>query len=522
MDNKEQQPSEAVEVKAEKKKNKGSNIGADATLLTFSKIATSAIAMVMAMLLSRFRTVDEYATYNKILMVVNLITSVLMLGLPKSLNFFLAKTDSQKEKKRFLSFYYTLNTILSFFVGLVLVISVDLIEKCVNNDMISSFLYFLALFPWTKIICASVENLLIVYKKAKMLVAYRVLNSAALLLAVLLVQWLGLGFRQYMLFYVIVEAAFSLAVYFIAAGVSGGIYPYISGKMLKTVLAFSIPLGLASVVGTLNIELDRIIISFFMDNESYGIYSNAAKELPVTLISSSFTAVLMPAMVRMLSKEENKRALKLWGNATSLSMIIIAVIGVGCFVYAEEVIKILYGTQYIEGVWVFRLYSLHLLMRCTYYGMVLNSIGKTGFIFWCSIGALASNAVLNVVLFIAFKPFGEAAQMVAPAIATLISTTAMAILQLMVTSKALKESFCDVFPWKQAAGILLLNIAFGAVFWAAKRFIPLETYMPSLNIDGFDGEVLESLVLGVVWGITYFALTFKTILKKWKALKVKD
>ncbi len=501
-------------------KKKGSNLGADATLLTFSKVATSAIAMVMTMLLSRFRTLEEYGTFSQILMIVNLVTSILMLGLPKSLNFFLARTDDKEEKKKFLSLYYTLNTILSFLVGLALVLSVGLIERYFENYTIRSFLYFLAIFPWTKIVCASVENLLIVYKKPKALVAFRILNSAALLLTVMVVQWLGWTFKDYMLLYVLVEAVFSIVVYIIAAKVSGGIRPYIGKKLLKTVLAFSVPLGLASVVGTLNIELDKMLIGFLMDTESFAVYTNAAKELPVVMISSSFTAVLLPQMVRMLKKEDHYGAIKLWGNATTLSMILIAIIGVGCFVYAEDVVKILYSEKYIEGVWVFRIYSLHLLMRCTYYGMVLNSIGKTGFIFWCSIGALASNAVLNIVLFKVFEMFGQS--LIAPAVATLVSTTAMALLQLAVTAKSLKIKFREVFPWKQSALILLVNISFGVLFYFIKIFAPIDTWFGNMTLLGkpVDGSVVESLMLAGVWCIAYFAVMLKPIKKKWRNLKV--
>ncbi len=504
----------------EETKKKGSNLGADATLLTFSKVATSAISMVMAMLLSRFRTTTEYGTYSAIMIVVNLVTSILMLGLPKSLNYFLARTDDKEEKKRFLSLYYTLNTILSFIVGLALVLSVRLLESSFNDPNISNFLYFLAFFPWTKIVCSSIENLLIVYKKAKLLVGFRILNSMAVLLTVILVEFFGGSFKDYMLFYVIVEAVFSISVYIIAAGVSGGIRPYINLKLMKTVFAFSIPLGLASVVGTLNIELDKFIIGIFMEPSSLGIYTNAARELPVVMISSSFTAVLLPQMVRMLKKEDHYGAIKLWGNATTLSMMLIAVIGVGCFVYAEDVINILYGSQYIEGAWVFRIYSLHLLMRCTYYGMVLNSIGKTGFIFWCSIGALASNTILNIILFKVFAVFDQS--MLAPAVATLISTTAMALLQLAVTAKSLKVKFSEIFPWKQSALILLVNIAFGVLFYFIKILAPIDTWFGNTTLLGkaVDGSIVESLILGCVWGITYFIVMFKPIKKKWRNLKV--
>lgn len=503
-----------------KVKKKTDNIGADATLLTFSKVATSAIAMVMAMLLSRFRTTEEYGTYSAIMIVINLVTSILMLGLPKSLNYFLARTDDKEEKKRFLSLYYTMNTILSFVVGLALVLSVGILENSFDDPNISNFLYFLAFFPWTKIVCSSIENLLIVYKKAKLLVGFRIVNSLAVLFTVVLVEFFGGSFKDYMLFYVIVEAVFSLSVYVIAAKISGGIRPYLNTKLIKTIFAFSIPLGLASVVGTLNVELDKFIIGIFMDPGSLGVYTNAARELPVVMISSSFTAVLLPQMVKMLKKEDNRGAIKLWGNATTLSMMLIAVIGVGCFVYAEDVINILYGSKYIEGAWVFRIYSLHLLMRCTYYGMVLNSIGKTGFIFWCSIGALASNTILNIILFKVFAIFDQS--MIAPAVATLISTTAMALLQLAVTAKSLNVKFREVFPWKESAFILLVNIAFGVVFWLIKELSPMDKWFGSMTLlgKGVDGSIIESLILGCVWCIAYFGVMLKPIKKKWRNLKV--
>ena len=253
-------------------------------------------------------------------MVVNLLTSILMLGLPKSLNYFLARADTKEEKQKFLSFYYTLNTILSFIVGAVLCLSVWLIEKYFENYEIHKFLYFLALFPWTKIICSSIENLLIVYKRAKSLVAFRILNSIALLGSVVII-WafddsikrtfrVNSSFTAYMIVYLAVEIAFAVAVYIIAARTSGGIRPYLSMKMIKTVMVFSIPLGLAQVVGTLNVELDRLLIGKTMDTESFAVYSNAAKELPVTVIASSFTAVLLPQMVRLLKKERNRDAVE--------------------------------------------------------------------------------------------------------------------------------------------------------------------------------------------------------------------
>ena len=59
-----------------------------------------------------------------------LITSAfIMLGLPNSTNFFLARAETSKEKSEFLSVYYTFNTFLCVVLGAVLVIIVPFVEK---------------------------------------------------------------------------------------------------------------------------------------------------------------------------------------------------------------------------------------------------------------------------------------------------------------------------------------------------------------------------------------------------------
>ena len=109
--------------------NTSNSLGKDAIGLTASKVITLAISMISAMLLSRFRTLEEYGTYSQILMVINLMTTLLMLGLPNSINYFLARSETEIERQKFISTYYTASTILSIFVGLVLVFSTPFIVR---------------------------------------------------------------------------------------------------------------------------------------------------------------------------------------------------------------------------------------------------------------------------------------------------------------------------------------------------------------------------------------------------------
>ncbi|TEB08208.1 colanic acid exporter [Pelotomaculum schinkii] len=480
-----------------------SSIANDALKLTTSKIITMIISMITAMLLSRFRTLEEYGTYSQLLLVVNIVTTIFMLGLPNSINFFLARAESDEEKEKFISTYYTLNTLLSFITGLVLVAATPLIAQYFKNELIKSFWYVLAVYPWTKIIIASIGNILVVCKKVSSLMLFTILNSLFLLFAIIVVQILGLSFAAYMAIFVTGEAVFAIIVYIIVGNLTGKIRIYVEKDLVKSILKFSLPIGLATTVGTLSIQLDKLVIGYFFNTEQLAIYTNAAREMPVTIISSSLTAVIMPELVKLLKNNKNDEAITLWKHAITLSYICICFFATGLFVFASEFISLLYSDKYLSGVAVFRVFNVVLLLRCTYFGMILNSIGKTKFIFYSSIASLGLNVILSYLFYLMFGFIG-------PAIATFISIAAVNMCQLIVSSKSISISFINIFPWKFLAIITMINIFFGVSFTLVKEVIQLET---------FTGEIMESIVLGIAWGIIYFLIMLKTIKTKWKVLK---
>ncbi len=481
-------------------KKKETSIGGDAVRLTASKIITLGIAMVVTMLLSRFRSLEEYGTYSQILLITNLATSIFMLGLPNCINFFLARADTQEEKQTFLSIYYTLSTVLGIIMALVLLCAVPLFEFYFNNPLIRTFSYFIAVYPWTKVISSSIENVLVVYKRTKFLIVYRVIHSVLSFLAVVIVSFLKLTFSVYLIIFLLTEVFLAVTVYFIAAYLCGGIRIEFDKKWVKRIFAFSVPIGLSSVIGTLDIEVDKLLIGFVMKTEDLAIYTNAAKELPVTIIASSITAILLPQISRMLKKNENEKAVQLWNHATELSLILIAYLAFAVFAFPNEVISVLYSSKYLSGVSVFRVYNLVLLLRCTYFGMILNASGNTKYVLYSSVIALAVNIVLNP-LFYYFLG------MVGPAIATFVSLFIIIVFQLKKTERCLGIHITKLFPMKRAGIILVINIFLTIIFIIIKMVIHLEVHI---------GEMFESLLLAMVWGAIYLIFFLKRMKSLWK------
>lgn len=475
-------------------------MGSETIRVSIAKVLAQALTLVAAMLMSRFLTLEEYGTYSQIVLVITMLTSLLMLGLPNSMNYFMGRAENDMQRREFLSVYYTMCTILCMGVGVASLAGTPLIVEYFNNPLISTLWYFLLLYPLGRIITYTAENLYVVYHRTEYLLRFRVLYSAGLVASILVSHWLKLPFQAYMLLFLAVSLSFSMAVYVSAYRLSGGIRLSLSAKLIKQILNFSIPLGLASAVGTINIELDKFMIGRFVDTSTLAIYTNASKEMPVTIIATAFTTVMLPQFAHYMKEKRHRKVAEIWGSSAKLSFMIICYLAIGMYVFAPDCLRVLYSEKYVLGANIFRVYCLVLLMRATYFGIVLNSSGHSKLIFYSALAALGLNCILN---YLFYRLFG----IIGPAIATLISQVVINAFQLGYSGRILGVRIKDIFPWRDLGIILVVNVILGVGFYFVKLALPIDSYI---------GTEMESISLAIVWGIVEVFVFKKAALKEWR------
>lgn len=480
-------------------------LGKDAISLSASKVIIALISMVTSMLLARFRTLEEYGTYSQIIMVTDLVTTILLLGLPNSINYFLAKADAEEERQKFLSVYLTISTILTAIIGVCLFLSMPLIISYFNNPYITTFAYIFAIYPWSSLMINSLSNTCIIYGKAQKLVVFNIIHAIISLIILLAARFTGISFQLYMAIYMsytLLTALFSVAW---IRKMSGRILPKFDKDLLKVIFAFSIPLGLASVVGTLNVELDKLVIGKFFTTDEYAIFANAAKELPVTMLATSLTAVMMPHIVRLLKDNKNREATEKWGSAIILSLSFMCVIVGGFIVFAPDVMSLLYSEKYVTegGVLVFRIYSFVLLLRVTYWGIILNASGNSKKIMISSIITLILNFAGNILFYYIIGFIG-------PAVSTFISVLIMNVVQLVWTSRIINIKVIKMLPWMKMLKLIFETLAIGTVV-AIIKYIFLPQYQRSISI-------IISICLGALWMAIFILINRKNIKRDWKNL----
>ena len=483
-----------------------SRISTQALMLTVTNLIISLIGLLSSMLLSRYRTLDEYGTYSQVIMVTELVSTVLLMGLPQTVGYFLSRAESENEKKRFFTLYSILSTVITAVIGVCLFLATPLIVKYFDNPYITAFSYIFAVYPWASIMINTLGSVLVVYGKAGRLACFTLIHSLVTLLTVILTVALSVDFERYVLIYIITTAVFAIASFILCSIRVGGFS--LSGNtrgLLREIFAFALPMGLASSVGSINIQLDKLFIGAVFTTEEYALYMNASRALPITALATALTSVLLPKLVVLLKKERNEEAISLWGSSIKMSYIVLCALVGGIIVFAPDAISLLYSEKYVTeaSVAVFRIYAVTMLFSVTYFGIVLNSKGRTDLILVCSLASLLTNCVGNFVFYHLFGFIG-------PAVSTLLVTALIAFLQLFATSKITGVKLLKIFPYKDLARYTL---EVGVVCTA----LGIIKYTLLKDIDS-TASILISLALGFALCLGYWLLKRPTLLKNFSLL----
>ena len=171
-------------------------------------------------------------------------------------------------------------------------------------------------------------------------------------------------------------------------------------SLWKKLIIESIPFSLNALFAMLFFKIDTVMLSVFKDDFAVGIYNAAYTPLlALNAIPAIFVSAIYPVMSRYFIS--SKDSLKIFTVLTSRYMAIIGFpISIGCFILADQFIKLFYGNQYSDSVVAFQILALFIPLRfvSSITGTLLTSINKQG-IRAVSVGFSAFfNIILNLVM----------------------------------------------------------------------------------------------------------------------------
>ena len=366
--------------------------------LSFGRVLTTLVALASGMVMARVLSQTDLATYRQTMLAYDVAIPLLSLGVDSGLYYFL---PTEKSRARGL---VVDGLLLMVGMGLLYAVFIalggnHLLARRFSNPAIVSTLAFLVPLPIIMLPAKLLSSVMVVQNQVQKLTVYNVLTSLLLATSVIAACWAWKSPDSMVLARVgasVVSGA--VAIWLIFQAVPADSWRPSFASMQKMV-AYSIPLVGASALGSIHLQLDKLIVSSMCRPEQFAVYSNGAIEIPlIGIVTASISTIILPDMRKMIAAGNRTAAIGLFRQAASKSAAIIFPVMAFLMVSAESFIVTLFSSKYSGSVLPFQIYLLLLPVRIVNYGAILMALGKTRTILNRSFAGLVANLFLSILL----------------------------------------------------------------------------------------------------------------------------
>jgi O-antigen/teichoic acid export membrane protein len=425
-----------------------------AFLLITGRVIGSLMTIVTAGLLSRWWSEREYGEYREVWLAFQVLSPFVTLGVPAGLAFLFPQIDRSRQKAAVAQL-----ALLLVFVGSLISIATIAWSHLARSPGTAANLSVattFALFPMLALPLLVVDGWLIAIGQSRSAAWFTVQTAVLQALGTILPAASGCGITTVISCLTLT----TLIRFLIAAWIYRLEYCDVPScwdlSFLTRLLAYTAPLGMAGIIASVHLMLDKMTVNYWFTVESFAIYSNGATELPfVGIVSSSVAAILAPDFVRFFREGRAQEALELWKSSIRKTAILIFPLTASVFLYAPDAVTLLYSEKYMDSVPIFRTYLLLMPLRITVHGALLLAAGRSKVLFVSSIIGL----IVACLSLVALLPLWG---MLGAAVSIVLSVYVVACTLLVSSARITGQTVWRVFPWKALAVTLLASLA-GAV-----------------------------------------------------------
>lgn len=458
--------------------------------LSLAQVISTIISLISGIIFTRTLSVNDYATYLQTFLAYDFAVPLLTLGLPSVLYYFLPKANGNERGIVLdnLLLLFAMGLIFSFFLALG---GTSLLSKRFNNPNLEQTLTWMVAYPLYTF-PVILGPILVIKDKIQLNTLYNVLTGLILTTSLIIACFWGHNY----IYPILVRIIFPSILFPVTIYLS---FKYLEPHWVKpnlknmwTMLKFGVPFGLASVLGTLTMQLGNLIVSLLSTPEQFAIYSTGAKEVPVIgIITGSIAVVIMAEMAEKCHKRDMDAALQLFRKASTYSATILFPTMLFLLLYANSFIQLLFSQKYEASTIPFRIFLLSLPIRIVFYGAAFIALGKTKLVLYRSFGDLTINLILCYLFVKLIGPNGAA-------ISTILTLYIWSVpYNLFTLAKSFNCRISYIIPFDRLRWIALVSVASGI----------LSSIFLILDISHFQKFFLG----GVIFFISYSILSLRFI-----------
>jgi O-antigen/teichoic acid export membrane protein len=465
------------------------SVSGPALVLTAGRTLAFGAAFLIPVVLARVYSVAEFGTYKQAFILSDTLYFIAQIGLATSLFYFLPRSPDNAAR-------LVTNALLA--IGLVgalcaaiLVTRGELVAWLFGNPELESLVVPAAIYFLFMMLAVPLEIVMICRQRYRATAVSYALSDVTRAVALILptvvtgeLRWLMVGAVTF------AGARFGATILYLRGVYGGDLRP--DRSLLHEQLRYSLPFGLAVLVGTLQSNFHHLVVSHSFDAATFAIFAVGCLQIPlIDFIAVPMADVMMVKMTEARRERQLARAKEMWHQAMSdLALLFVPLVGL-LLVVADSLIVLLYTDSYAASAPIFRVFILSVLFTPLLVESVLRVHADTRWIFALSTIQLGIVAGL-------IRPFLDRFGLVGGVLVTLIAVVVVRGLGLWRVKLLLGSGTRELLPWARlikVAAIAAIATCAALGVKSALRAPPL----PALAVIGGTHAVVWA-GLSVYWG----------------------
>lgn len=458
-----------------------------AALLVIANTLKYAVGFVLPMVFARALSQHDYGTYQQLSLVAAFATGVMVLGLPTSIYYFYNhRAAAARGRPTLIAQTQLLLLASGGITAAAIAAGAPLLALHMHNPGLASLLPLYSIYIGLFIAGEHFLHLMISQDRYPLAIGLELAETALRVAGLVILLALGYGLEAIVIMLVVYAAVRLLArSCWLYSGEDSALRASWRARFIGAQLAYSLPLAATMGVGMIGSMLDRAIVAVSFTPVMYAIYSVGALEIPLdSIFQASVMNVLRASLPELIEQGRTEEVVSIWRGAVRKLALIVVPSFIFLLVFSGPFITLLFSQKYAESVHVFRIYLLLVPLHMLVLSCLPQVYGRTRLNLYVVAVAVATNAVLSLVLLRVLGILG-------PATAFVCSSYLSAFLYFVVALRLLGVTPGELMPFAAIARTALAAILAAAPALGAASRCP--------------GAVMSLAVGGLVFAGAYLA-----------------
>ena len=455
------------------------------------------------MVSARVLSMQELATYRQSLLIFQVATPFIGLGIGSALLYFLP-VNIEKQKTILIESLIVCTLSGTLFASFINLGGGGIIANAFDNQQLLGTMLSISLL----MVCSApnivINSFLVVLNKAGTLSIYQVSSNLVVGIGVVLscIYYKDPFSMVEIRVFLLVLSAFAamMIMFHFVKGLKGNI----SYKGCAELVSYGLPLSMSMCVGMLSLQLDKLIVSTKTSPEQFVIYSNGAMEIPlIGVITSSICLVMIVPFRKAFNDSNFEDCIGIYHKVAEKISFILLPVMVYFALLSTPFIIFMYSVKYIDSVFPFLLYLLIIPARSLLQG-AMAAVGKGKVLLRNSIISLALNTMLTLIL---VERYGYLGAIISTIIVIYLWDVSISLKEV---SSSLKIKYSELYPFKKILKIFIcasfasipffvVEFTFQDVNSMLKLIVGATVYFPSYVIVGMKfnlfSEEIKSFII---------------------------